>query len=164
MLRHKLGVEELKRRKRADTLSRASDFSNGDHSSASAVACADCAARHFDDGSHRACRRIGASKASAFQWFLLRASLRTQFPGAEWITTRELADLLEDLHRVRPFLLDVRTVEGERESSSRARRVDPGASAEIALLGAGRDVPVVTYPYSKFWGGLWRTASGRRYN
>src|SRR6267143_4401905 len=58
MLRHKLGVEELKRRKRADTLSRAPDFSNGDHSSASAAACADCAAWHFDDGSHRACRRI----------------------------------------------------------------------------------------------------------
>src|SRR2546430_820021 len=111
MLRHTLGVEELKRRKRADTLSRAPDFSNGDHSSASAAACADCAARHFDDGSHRACAGFGASKTSAFQWFLLRASLHNQFPQVQWITTRELADWLEDRHRPPPVLLDVRTVE-----------------------------------------------------
>jgi hypothetical protein len=98
---------------------------------------------------------FGASKTSAFQWFLLRASLRTQFPGVEWITTRELADLLEDRHRARPLLLDVRTVEEWSVSHlPGARRVDPGASAEIALLGAGRDVPVVTYPYRKFWGRL----------
>jgi hypothetical protein len=96
---------------------------------------------------------FGASKTSAFQWFLLRASLRTQFPGVEWITTRELADLLEDRHRARPLLLDVRTVEEWSVSHlPGAPRVDPGASAEIALLGAGRDVPVVTYPYRKFWG------------
>jgi len=98
---------------------------------------------------------FGASKTSAFQWFLLRASLRTQFPGVEWITTRELADLLEDRHRARPLLLDVRTVEEWSVSHlPGARRVDPGASAEIALLGAGRDVPVVTFLYRKFWGRL----------
>jgi hypothetical protein len=28
----------------------------------------------------------GASRASAFQWFLLNASLRTQFPQVRWIT------------------------------------------------------------------------------
>src|SRR5436190_612796 len=34
----------------------------------------------------------GASKTSAFQWFLLNASLRMQFPQSGWITTRELPD------------------------------------------------------------------------
>ena len=54
----------------------------------------------------------GASRTSEFQWFLLRASLRSQFPQVQWITTRELADCLEDRHRPPPVLLDVRTVEG----------------------------------------------------
>ena len=89
---------------------------------------------------------FGASKTSAFQWFLLRASLHNQFPQVQWITTRELADWLEDQHRPPPVLLDVRTVEEWSVSHlPRARRVDPGASAEIALPDAGRDVPVVTY-------------------
>ena len=100
---------------------------------------------------------FGASKTSAFQWFLLRASLHNQFPQVQWITTRELADWLEDRHRPPPVLLDVRTVEEWSVSHlPGARRVDPGASAEIALLGAGRDVPVVTFLYRKrkFWGRL----------
>ena len=98
---------------------------------------------------------FGASKTSAFQWFLLRASLHNQFPQVQWITTRELADWLEDRHRPPPVLLDVRTVEECSVSHlPGARRVDPGASAEIALLGAGRDVPVVTFLYRKFWGRL----------
>jgi hypothetical protein len=53
----------------------------------------------------------GASRTSPFQWFLLRASLHSQFPQVQWITTRELADCLEDRHRPAPVLLDVRTVE-----------------------------------------------------
>jgi rhodanese-related sulfurtransferase len=77
---------------------------------------------------------------------LLRASLHNQFPQVQWITTRELADWLEDRHRPPPVLLDVRTVEEWNVSHLPvARRVDPGASAEMALPGAARDVPVVTY-------------------
>jgi hypothetical protein len=69
----------------------------------------------------------GASRASAFQWFLLNASLRTQFPQVRWITTRELADWLEDRHRQPPVLLDVRTLEEWNVSHlARARRIDPG--------------------------------------
>jgi hypothetical protein len=54
----------LKGEKRAGTLTRDLNFSNGDHSSTSAP------------------RTTGA-----FQWFLLNASLRTQFPQMRWITT-----------------------------------------------------------------------------
>src|SRR6267143_4022000 len=82
---------------------------------------------------------FGASKTSAFQLFLLRASLHNQFPQVQWITTRELADWLEDRHRPPPVLLDVRTVEEWSVSHlPGARRVDPGASAEIALPGCGK--------------------------
>jgi len=89
---------------------------------------------------------FGASRTSAFQWFLLRASLHNQFPRVQWITARELADWLEDRHRPRPVLLDVRAVEEWNVSHlPGARRVDPGASAEIALPEAAKDVPVVTY-------------------
>jgi rhodanese-related sulfurtransferase len=88
----------------------------------------------------------GASRTSEFQWFLLRASLRSQFPQVQWITTRELADCLEDRHRPPPVLLDVRTVEEWNVSHlPGARRVDPGAPVEMALRGAAKDVPVVTY-------------------
>src|SRR5437660_9596380 len=110
MLRHKLGVEELKRRKRADTLGRAPDFSNGDHSSASAAACADCAAWHFDDGSYRVCRRIWREQNERVSVVFAEGSLHNQFPQVQWITTRELADWLEDRHRPPPVLVDVRTV------------------------------------------------------
>jgi hypothetical protein len=93
---------------------------------------------------------FGASRTSAFQWFLLRASLQNQFPQVQWITTRELADWLEDQHRPPPVLLDVRTVkEWSVSHLPGARRVDPGASAEMALPGAARDVPVVTYLRSR---------------
>jgi rhodanese-related sulfurtransferase len=88
----------------------------------------------------------GASRTSEFQWFLLRASLRSQFPQVQWITTRELANWLEDRHHLPPVLLDVRTVEEWNVSHlPGARRVDPGASAEMGLPGAAKDVPVVTY-------------------
>lgn len=88
----------------------------------------------------------GASKTSAFQWFLLEASLRNQFPQVQWITTRELADWLQDRHRQPPMLLDVRTPEEWNVSHlPGAQRVDPGASLEVALPGASKEVPIVTY-------------------
>lgn len=89
---------------------------------------------------------FGASKTSAFQWFLLKTSLRTQFPRVEWVTTRELADWLQDRHRAPPLLLDVRTADEWNVSHLRgARRVDPGASAESALSNISKDAAVVTY-------------------
>ena len=88
----------------------------------------------------------GASRTSAFQWFLLNASLRMQFPQVGWITTRELADWLEDRHRQPPVLLDVRTRDEWNVSHvPGARRVDPGVSAEMALPNANRDNEVVVY-------------------
>ena len=88
----------------------------------------------------------GASRTSAFQWFLLNASLRMQFPQVRWITTRELADWLEDRHRQPPVLLDVRTRdEWDVSHVPGARRVDPGVSAEMTLPNANRDNEVVVY-------------------
>jgi rhodanese-related sulfurtransferase len=102
----------------------------------------------------------------------------------QWITTRELADWLEDRHRPPPVLLDVRTVEEWNVSHlPGARRVDLGACAEMALPGAARDVPVVTYcavgyrstefttrlrraciPTANLGDSSWLTTSGQGYN
>lgn len=88
----------------------------------------------------------GASRTSAFQWFLLNASLRMQFPQVAWITTRELANWLEDRRRQPPVLLDVRTRDEWNVSHlPGARRVDPGASAEMALPNANRDIETIVY-------------------
>jgi rhodanese-related sulfurtransferase len=88
----------------------------------------------------------GATKTSAFQWFLLRASLRSQFPQVQWITTRELADWQEDRQRQQPMLLDVRTQEEWNVSHlPNARRIEPGASAEAVASDISKDTPIVTY-------------------
>jgi len=88
----------------------------------------------------------GASRTSAFQWFLLNASLRIQFPEVRWITTRDLADWLEDRHRQPPVLLDVRTPdEWDVSHLPGAQRVDHGTSAEAALSRATADTDVVVY-------------------
>jgi rhodanese-related sulfurtransferase len=88
----------------------------------------------------------GASRTSAFQWFLLNASLRIQFPEVRWITTRKLMSWLEDRHRQPPVLLDVRTPdEWEVSHLPGARRVDPGTSAEVALPNATTNTEAVVY-------------------
>src|SRR5438093_4967200 len=89
---------------------------------------------------------FGFSKTSAFQWFWLKASLRTHFPRVQWITTQELADWLADKHRQQSILLDVRTIDEWSVSHiPGAQRIDPKASAEQALPGVARDAPIVTY-------------------
>ena len=88
----------------------------------------------------------GASRTSAFQRFLLNASLRIQFPEVRWITTDDLADWLEDRHRQPPVLLDVRTPdEWDVSHLPGARRVDPWTSADAALPNAATDIEVVAY-------------------
>lgn len=88
----------------------------------------------------------GATRASAFQWFLLRASLRGQFPHVQWITSSELAAWMEDRKRPPPVLVDVRTPEEWNVSHlPEARRVDPGASAAIAMGDIAKETAIVTY-------------------
>ncbi len=88
----------------------------------------------------------GAVRTSAFQWFMLRASLRSQFPEMRWISTNELADWLEDRQRKPPILLDVRTeAEWNVSHLPGARRVDPGASSEAALPNVSKGAAIVTY-------------------
>jgi rhodanese-related sulfurtransferase len=89
---------------------------------------------------------FGVTKSNAFQWFLLKASLRTQFPQVPWITTQELANWVEDRHRPPPLLIDVRTKEEWNVSHlPGARRVEPNSSAETALPNTPKDAPIVTY-------------------
>jgi len=77
---------------------------------------------------------------------LLNASLRIQFPEVRWITTRDLADWLEDRHRQPPVLLDVRTPdEWDVSHLPGAQRADHGTSAEAALSRATADTDVVVY-------------------
>jgi rhodanese-related sulfurtransferase len=89
---------------------------------------------------------FGASQSGAFQWFLLKASLRTKFPQVQWITTQQLADWLADSSRQQPVLLDVRTAEEWAASHlPGARRVEPRTPPEDALKGMAKDTPIVTY-------------------
>lgn len=88
----------------------------------------------------------GATQATGFQWFLLRASLRSQYPRVQWITTRELADMLEDRQRRPPILLDVRTLaEWNVSHLADAWRVDPAASMETVATNIEKDTPFVAY-------------------
>ena len=88
----------------------------------------------------------GVANTSAFQWFLLQASLRSRFPNVQWITARELSDWLQDRQRRQPILLDVRTEAEWNVSHLRgARRVEPGARADVAVPDMPKEAPIVTY-------------------
>lgn len=79
-------------------------------------------------------------------WFLLKKSLRTKFPKVGWISTRDLADWLQNKQKRAPVLLDVRTPEEWNVSHlPGARRVDPDASAESVAGGLSKQTPIVTY-------------------
>src|SRR4051812_23859396 len=72
----------------------------------------------------------GVTKATAFQWFLLRASLQSQFPGIQWITTDELAGRQERREQ-QPVIFDVRTeAEWQVSHLAGAMRVEPGSPVE----------------------------------
>jgi rhodanese-related sulfurtransferase len=88
----------------------------------------------------------GVANTSAFQWFLLQASLRSRFPNGQWITARELGDWLQDRKRRPPILLDVRTeAEWNVSHLPGARRIEPGAPADVATPNTAKDAPIVTY-------------------
>jgi rhodanese-related sulfurtransferase len=79
-------------------------------------------------------------------WFLLKKSLRHKFAKVEWISTSELASWLAEKHQAAPVLLDVRTAEEWNVSHlPGARRIEPGASAEVAGRGLKKETPIVTY-------------------
>ena len=79
-------------------------------------------------------------------WFLLKKSLRHKFAKVEWISTAELADWLAKKGQGAPVLLDVRTPEEWSVSHlPGARRIEPGATAEVAAAGLAKETPIVTY-------------------
>lgn len=87
----------------------------------------------------------GVTRMSVFQWFLLQASLHSQYPQVQWVTTRQLASWLQDSRRRPPVLLDVRTADEWNISHlPSARRVDPGATA-AAVADIPKDATIVTY-------------------
>src|SRR5450432_3964507 len=89
---------------------------------------------------------LGLLSCRGLDWFLLKRSMRGKFGEQDWITTQQLADWLADKKRPAPVLLDVRTsAEWKVSHLPGARRVEPGASAEVAAGDIGRDVPIVTY-------------------
>ena len=82
----------------------------------------------------------------SIDWFFLKKLLTHRFPKVEWISTRELADWLEDKRRPAPMLLDVRMLEEWDVSHlPGARRVDPSAAVETVGAGMAKDTPIVTY-------------------
>jgi rhodanese-related sulfurtransferase len=79
-------------------------------------------------------------------WFLLKKSLHYKLANIEWISTKELAEWLENKQRQAPLLLDVRTMEEWNVSHlPGARRIEPAATAEAAAEGVKKETPIVTY-------------------
>lgn len=88
----------------------------------------------------------GVANTSAFQWFLLQASLQSRFPNVQWITAPELADWLQDRQRQPPILLDVRSeAEWDVSHLPGARRVDPGAPVGVVAPALAKHTAIVTY-------------------
>ncbi|MGH8101459.1 MAG: rhodanese-like domain-containing protein [Chthoniobacterales bacterium] len=88
----------------------------------------------------------GVANTSAFQWFLLQASLQSRFPNVQWITAPELADWLQDRQRQPPILLDVRSeAEWNVSHLPGARRVDPGAPVGVVAPALPKRANIVTY-------------------
>ncbi len=89
---------------------------------------------------------ISLGKTEAFEWFVLKNAIRAKYPTVPRITTEQLAQWLSASSRQQPVLLDVRTeAEWNVSHIAGARRVDPGASAEVAAAGIPKDAPIVTY-------------------
>lgn len=89
---------------------------------------------------------IGFGRTQSFEWFVLKNAIRAKYPGIRRISTAELAAWLDDRSRTPPVLLDTRTeAEWNVSHITGARRVDPGASADVAGAGIARDAPIVTY-------------------
>lgn len=87
----------------------------------------------------------GVTQASAFQWFLLRVSLRSQYPRVQWITPSELA-ALQDKADSNLVLLDVRTAaEWQVSHLPGAVRIEPGSSAEALPPNLPRTALIVGY-------------------
>jgi rhodanese-related sulfurtransferase len=79
-------------------------------------------------------------------WFILKKSLRHKFAKVDWISTAELADLLAKKSEDAPVLLDVRTQDEWNVSHlPGARRIEPGATAEVAGAGLKKETAIVTY-------------------
>ena len=86
------------------------------------------------------------ARTPAFQWFVLKTSLRANFPQIRWLSTSELAQWLADPALIQPTLLDVRTsAEFEVSHLPNARRVEPDATPEGAAAGLAKETPIVTY-------------------
>lgn len=89
---------------------------------------------------------VAFARTRQFEWFVLKSSLRANFPNVRWISTEELARDLANREQRPPLLLDVRTeAEWDVSHLPNARRVEPGASADVAAGGVAHDMPIVTY-------------------
>ena len=89
---------------------------------------------------------IAFAQTPGFQWFVLKNSLRANFPHVRWLSTSELARWLIDPELPAPVLLDVRTAaEFEVSHLPNARRIEPDSTAESAATGLSKETPIVTY-------------------
>ena len=83
-------------------------------------------------------------RAQGLEWSLIQWKVRHDFPGVSRISTTELHDWLNDSHRDKPVLLDVRTkAEYDVSHLHGAQRVEPGS--DVHALSIPRDKPIVTY-------------------
>ncbi|WP_199330625.1 rhodanese-like domain-containing protein [Microcoleus sp. FACHB-68] len=83
-------------------------------------------------------------RALVFQ--LLKRLITMKFPDIQWISTKELAQWLEDPAQLKPILLDART-EAEYTVShlKAAQRIDPKVPDCAAFEEIAFDQPVVVY-------------------
>jgi rhodanese-related sulfurtransferase len=87
---------------------------------------------------------LAVAYAQGVEWAIVNWKVRHDFPSVRRIESPELARWLEDVKRVQPVLLDVRTkAEFDVSHIHGAQRVDPGSAASAIEL--PRDRPIVTY-------------------
>lgn len=82
--------------------------------------------------------------SQGLKWAIVNFKVRHDFPTVRRITSKQLAQWLNDPHRVPPLLLDVRTKsEYDVSHIHDAQRVEPGSGA--AAIAIPREKPIVTY-------------------
>ena len=87
---------------------------------------------------------VATAHAQALQWALVNWKVRHDFPDVRRIDSTELAQWLNDPHREKPVLLDVRTkAEYDVSHIDKAQRIEPGSDAKAVAV--PRDKPIVTY-------------------
>lgn len=87
---------------------------------------------------------ISATAIYAFRWAIVNAAIRREFSGVSRISTKELAEWLNDKSQAAPLLLDART-RAEYEVSHLPGAEYAGSDTKLQVPDEPKDRPIVTY-------------------